>query len=89
MPTLTRYMVQAYKRGEGGDLIADEPLKFHCPIEARERLDDLAGKRAGVVAYSWTGDMRTGETGKISLLSQSGSLPVYAAIALGIEHHAA
>ncbi|MCP1557820.1 UNVERIFIED_ORG: hypothetical protein M2438_001904 [Methylobacterium sp. SuP10 SLI 274] len=33
--------------------------------------------------------MKTGETGRISLLSVSGSLPQFAAIALGIEDHAA
>ena len=89
MPTLTRFMVQAYQRNDAGELIAEEPLRFHCPDEARSRLVELSGKRAGVVAYSWVGDMRTGETGRISLLSQSGSLPTYAAIALGIEDHAA
>ncbi|UYW25717.1 hypothetical protein OKC48_20955 [Methylorubrum extorquens] len=89
MPTLTRFMVQAYKRDEGGDLIAEEPLQFHCPDEARQRLSDLSNKRAGVVAYSWIGDMKTGETGKINLLCVSGSLPKFAAIAQGIEDHAA
>ena len=89
MPTLTRFMVQAYTRDDAGDLVADDPLQFHCPVEANERLLQLRDKRAGVVAYRWIGDMKTGETGRISLLSQSGSLPIYAAIALGIEDHAA
>lgn len=82
-------MVQAYRRDDDGDLIAEEPLQFHCPDEARQRLEELSDRRAGVVAYSWIGDMKNGETGRISLLSVSGALPKFAAIALGIEDHAA
>ncbi|WP_456016708.1 hypothetical protein [Methylorubrum populi] len=89
MPTLTRFMVQSYRQDKQGELVADEPLKFHCPYEARAQMERLAKNRAGVVAYSWVGDMKTGELGRINLLSRSGSLPVYAAIALGIEEHAA
>lgn len=89
MPTLTRFMVQGYEWNSVGDLVADEPVRCDGPGEAIEKAKQLAERKAGIVAYSWAGDPRTGETGKIILLSRCGALPKYAAIALGIEDHAA
>jgi hypothetical protein len=89
MTTLTRFMVQSYERARGGDLIADEPIKTDSPEEAVRLADERGAKSAGAVAYTWIGDMRNGESGRIVLLSRRGALPKYAAIALGIEEHAA
>lgn len=89
MPSITRFMVQAYRRTEEGDFIAEEPQRFDSPQEAESRAEELGSKCSGVVAYSWTGDMKNGETGKIKLLTMRGAVPVFAAIALGIEDVAA
>lgn len=89
MPTLTRFTVQSYRRNDAGDLVAEDPLHFHHPDQARQRLEYLATRRAGVIAYKWMGNMRTGEMGRISLLCRSGVVPKYAAIALGLDDEAA
>ena len=89
MPTLTRFTMQSYDRNRKGDLVADEPRQLSSPQEAIEAAAGVADRKAGVVAYMWRGDPKTGETGAISVLSRFGALPRYAAIALGIEEHAA
>ncbi|GJD59816.1 hypothetical protein [Methylobacterium dankookense] len=85
MPSLTRFMAQGYTRLDDGLMRADEPLRFMTPGEAIDEVERLAPRRAGAVAYKWVGDERNGETGRISLLRHVGVIPVYVALALGIE----
>lgn len=86
MPVVARFTVQGYVHGRDGDLVADEPIRCESPEEAREKAAALAERKAGIVAYWWNGDMRTGEEGRIRLLMHDGELPLYAALALGIEN---
>ena len=85
MTILIRFMSQGYMRLDDGLLRAEEPKRFLTPSEAIEEAERPAARRSGAVAYKWVGDERTGEIGRISLLRHVGVIPVYVALALGIE----
>jgi hypothetical protein len=57
----TLYLVQAFKSGKGTRLTADTPLRCHSLEIARKRAQALLPIRAGVVAFSTSGDAELGD----------------------------
>ncbi len=45
------------------------------PEDAVLRVEAIANRASGAVAYSWQGDMRTGELGRLRVLKRVGVLP--------------
>jgi hypothetical protein len=71
----TIHVVQAFHRDEGGHLIADPPEPAKDAAHARERALRLKDRRAGVVAFSRTGDMSIGEYEDAVILAKYGTVP--------------
>jgi hypothetical protein len=71
----TIHVVQAFHRDEGGHLIADVPEAAKDAEHARERALRLKDRRAGVVAFSRTGDMSIGEYEDAVVLARFGDVP--------------
>ena len=57
----TIFLVQAYRPGKGTRLIADTPLRCKSLDAARRAAERLAQTKAGVVAFSTSGDAELGE----------------------------
>jgi hypothetical protein len=57
----TIYLVQSYTQGKRARLIADPPIRCKSPETARRTADRLASTKAGVVAFSTSGDVDLGE----------------------------
>ena len=57
----TVYLVQAFRPGKGTQLTADTPLRYRSPELARRSAENLAPTRAGVVAFSSSGDAESGD----------------------------
>lgn len=73
---VTYFVVLGFQLGKGGVLVADEPREIHggkdrCVSAARR----LAEARAGVIAFSRTGDPKLGDWGDAEVLFQSGVVP--------------
>lgn len=76
VPVVERFMFQAFRRNRAGDLVADEPVQAASPEEAVAKAETIENRVAGVLAYRWQGDMRTGEEGRLVVLKRSGVLPL-------------
>ena len=57
----TIYLVQAYRSGRGTRLIADQPISCKSEEHARRAAERLGASKAGVVAFSTSGDPELGE----------------------------
>ena len=57
----TIYLVQAYTQGKRARLNADPPIPCKSPESARRTAERLATTKAGVVAFSTSGDAELGE----------------------------
>lgn len=57
----TVYLVQAYTQGKRARLNADAPIRCKSPEAARKTAERLATTKAGVVAFSTSGDSDLGE----------------------------
>ena len=57
----TVYVVQAYTQGKRSRLNADTPIRSKSPESARRTAERLATTKAGVIAFSTTGDAELGE----------------------------
>jgi hypothetical protein len=57
----TIYLVQAYTQGKRGRLNADTPIRCKSPEAAEKTAERLAATKAGVVAFSTSGDADLGE----------------------------
>lgn len=73
---VTYFVVIGFQLGKGGVLAADEPKEIHggqerCISAARR----IAEGRAGVVAFSRTGDPAMGDWEDAVILFQSGVVP--------------
>lgn len=73
---VTYFVVLGFQMGKGGVLVADEPKEIHggegrCLSAARR----LAESRAGVVAFSRTGDPKLGDWEDAVVLFQAGVVP--------------
>ena len=73
---VTYRVVLACDRGKSGVLIADEPKEIHGgddqAVAAAKRLGE---RKAGVVAFSRTGDPQTGDWEDAVVLWQAGAIP--------------
>jgi hypothetical protein len=57
----TVYVVQAYSQGKRTRLNADTPIRCKSPESAQKTAERLAMAKAGVVAFSTSGDTDLGE----------------------------
>ncbi len=72
----TFYLVQAFTAGKGTRLTADTPLRCRSVEVARKRAEDLAPSRAGVVAFSTSGDAELGDyDDEPAIIFKAGRLP--------------
>jgi hypothetical protein len=72
----TLYLVQAFTAGKGARLTADAPVRCRTSEVARKRAEDLAPNRAGVVAFSTSGDAELGDyDDEPKIIFKTGRLP--------------
>jgi len=72
----TLFLVQAFKLGKGARLTADAPLRCRTSEVARKRAEDLVSTRAGVVAFSTSGDADLGDyDDEPTIIFKAGQLP--------------
>ncbi len=72
----TFYLVQAFRSGKGMRLTADAPVRCRSLEVARKRAEDLAPARAGVVAFSTSGDAELGDYDEEpTIIFKAGLLP--------------
>jgi hypothetical protein len=57
----TIYLVQAFTLGKRAKLSADVPIRCKSPEAARKAAERLEATKAGVVAFSTSGDAELGE----------------------------
>ncbi len=73
----TVYVVQAYTLGKRARLNADTPLRCKSPEAARKTAERLATTKAGVVAFSTSGDADLGEyDDEPAVFFKAGRLPI-------------
>ena len=71
----THFLVQSFKAGKGGRLIAEPPLVFKTSERARNSATSLAATKLGVVAYATSGDAELGDYDEPDILFKAGKLP--------------
>jgi hypothetical protein len=72
----TVYLVQAFTAGKGTRLTADPPVRCRSAEIARKRAEDLVPTRAGVVAFSTSGDAELGDyDDEPTIIFKAGRLP--------------
>ena len=72
----TLYLVQAFKIGKGARLIADPPIRCKSSDTARRTAAKLATTKAGVVAFTTSGDAELGEYDEEpTIIFKAGRLP--------------
>lgn len=72
----TIYLVQAYRAGRGTRLIADPPISCKSVEHARRAAERLGASKAGVVAFSTSGDPELGEyDDEPAIIFKHGRLP--------------
>jgi hypothetical protein len=72
----TIYLVQAYRAGKGTRLNADMPIQCKSSASAQRTAEGLASTKAGVVAFSTSGDPETGDYDEEpSIIFRTGRLP--------------
>lgn len=73
---VTYFVVQGFQRGKRGMLIAEDPREArgadHCKRMAARLMEE---GRAGVVAFSRTGDPGTGDWQDAVIIDRKGELP--------------
>lgn len=75
MPTIIRFLVQAYREGADGRLRPEEPCSFHSPDDARSEAERRAKRGRRVVAVRWRGDPWLGDPGEVTPLLRIGEIP--------------
>jgi hypothetical protein len=75
MARQTVYVVQAFQRDNRGRLAPEPAIAARSADDAKRRAQSLKGKKAGVVAFSRTGDIETGEYEDAVILAKYGSVP--------------
>ncbi len=72
----TLYVVQAFRPGKGTRLNADPPIQCKSPETARRKAEGLAASKAGVVAFSTSGDAEAGDYDEEpKIIFKTGRLP--------------
>jgi hypothetical protein len=72
---LTYFVVQAFCRTRLGALVPDPPVQALDESHALRLADRLSGSKAGVVAFSRTGDPAIGEYEDAKILAAYGEVP--------------
>jgi hypothetical protein len=75
MSRQTRYIVQAFKAGARGKLIAEPQIGARSAENAIMRAEKLAPTRAGVMAYSIESDPEMGDFDEPKVLFRAGTVP--------------
>jgi len=75
MARQTVFVVQPFIRDDRGRLVPDRPVTARDENDARLRAVSLKDKRAGVVAFSRTGDIETGEYDDAVIIAKYGAVP--------------
>jgi hypothetical protein len=73
---ITYYVVQSFQASKRGVLVADQPVLVKSAEEASAKARRLSEVRAGVVAFSRTGDATTGEYEDAVVIASYGRMPV-------------
>ena len=72
----TVYIVQSFRPGRGARLVADPSVACKSELSARRTAERLALTRAGVIAWSRTGDAELGDFDEDPIiLFRSGRIP--------------
>ncbi len=72
----TIYVVQAFRTGKGARLNADTPIRCKSSVSARRTAEGLAPNKAGVVAFSTSGDTESGDYDEApTIIFKAGRLP--------------
>lgn len=72
----TVFLVQAFRPGKGMRLNAETPIRCRSSESALRTAERLASVRAGVVAFSTSGDVELGEyDDEPAILFKTGRLP--------------
>jgi hypothetical protein len=72
----TIYLVQSFSAGKGARLDADPPVRCKSPESARRTAENLAPAKAGVVAFSTSGDAELGDYDEEpTVIFKAGRLP--------------
>jgi hypothetical protein len=72
----TLFLVQTFKLGKGARLTADPPVRCRTSEAARKRAEDLVPIKAGVVAFSTSGDADLGDyDDEPTIIFKAGRLP--------------
>ena len=74
MSTVTYYVSMAFDHDEAGDLVALEPMEARTPAAAVSRARSLATSKAGVIAFSRTGDPDLGDFADAVVLFRDGEV---------------
>ncbi len=72
---ITYFVVQSFTRGKRGALLADTPVQATDQGHASRMLERLSKSKAGVIAFSRSGDPTTGEYNDAIILATFGELP--------------
>ncbi len=74
MAGVTYYVALPFTRTEGGDLVAGEPKELQSSDAARREAGRMALDGTGAVAFSRTGDPRTGEFEDAKVIASYGEV---------------
>lgn len=72
---LTYYVVQSFERGKRGAIIADPPVEARDSNHAEKMAARLSEQKAGVIAFSRTGDPTTGDFEDAQIIAWYGIVP--------------
>lgn len=72
---MTYYVVQSFRVGRKGVLVADEPWEAASERQATSAARRLAEERAGAIAFFRTGDPDTGDWEDAVILASHGLVP--------------
>ncbi|WP_246765264.1 hypothetical protein [Aminobacter sp. SR38] len=73
---LTYFVVQSFQAGKKGNLFADEPMAVSDLRHAERLAERLSSTKAGVLAFSRTGDPTTGEYQDAVVIVAYGQVPI-------------
>ena len=72
---LTYFVVQSFARGNKGSISADAPIEARSRDQAQRLAERLSASKAGVVAFSRTGDPTTGDYEDAVIICLYGTVP--------------
>ncbi|MFK0273126.1 hypothetical protein ACIQUG_05595 [Ensifer sp. NPDC090286] len=79
---ITYFVVQSFTLGSRGAFLADDPVQATGPEHAQRLAERLSATKVGVIAFSRSGDLATGEFEEAKVLFTIGDLPTEIAEAM-------